>query len=108
MQQHPSSNPRKKIYPRYHDKRRALRSLHSFVSKRSGTKASFTAAPGVSSGTYGIVNRTGNGKRVVVALGAGVEYGITQNVSAKFEYLYVAAASLDISNTNSKSKDETL
>jgi len=108
MQQHPSSNPRKKIYPRYHDKRRALRSLHSFVSKRSGTKASFTAAPGVSSGTYGIVNRTGNCKRVVVALGAGVEYGIAQNVSAKFEYLYVAAASLDISNTNSKSKDETL
>lgn len=63
-----------------------------------GTKANFTTAPGVSCGTYGIANCTGTGKQVGVALGAGVEYGITQNVSAKFEYLYIAAASLDISN----------
>jgi len=29
-----------------------------------------------------------------------VEYGITQNVSAKFEYLYITAASLDVSHHN--------
>ena len=63
-----------------------------------GTKANFTTASGVSCSTYGIANCTGTGKQVGVALGAGVEYGITQNVSAKFEYLYIAAASLDISN----------
>jgi opacity protein-like surface antigen len=37
-------------------------------------------------------------KQIGAALGAGVEYGITQNVSAKLEYLYLTAASLDISH----------
>jgi outer membrane immunogenic protein len=34
------------------------------------------------------------------ALGAGVEYGFTPNWSVKLEYLYVTAASLDISRDN--------
>jgi outer membrane immunogenic protein len=63
-----------------------------------GTKAAFTPALGVTCGTYGIANCSGTNKQIGAALGAGVEYGITQNVSAKLEYLYISAASLDISH----------
>lgn len=63
-----------------------------------GTKSTFTPALGVSCGTFGILNCTGTSKQIGAALGAGVEYGITQNVSAKLEYLYLTAASLDISH----------
>ncbi len=47
---------------------------------------------------FGIINCSGTSKQVGAVLGAGVEYGITQNVSAKLEYLYITAASLDISH----------
>jgi outer membrane immunogenic protein len=40
----------------------------------------------------------GANKQIGAALGAGVEYGFTPNLSAKFEYLYISAASLDISH----------
>jgi outer membrane immunogenic protein len=63
-----------------------------------GTKAAFTPALGVTCGTYGIANCSGTNKQIGAALGAGVEYGITQNVSAKLEYLYITAASLDVSH----------
>jgi outer membrane immunogenic protein len=63
-----------------------------------GTKSSFTPPLGVPCSTFGINNCSGSGKQVGAALGAGVEYGITQNVSAKLEYLYITAASLDISH----------
>ena len=63
-----------------------------------GTKAAFTPALGFTCGTYGIANCSGTNKQIGAALGAGVEYGITQNVSAKLEYLYITAASLDVSH----------
>ena len=63
-----------------------------------GAKAAFTPAPGVTCGTYTLVNCSGTSKQIGAALGAGVEYGITQNVSAKLEYLYITAASLDVSH----------
>jgi outer membrane immunogenic protein len=63
-----------------------------------GAKSTFVPAAGVSCGTFGIINCSGTSKQVGAVLGAGVEYGITQNVSAKLEYLYITAASLDISH----------
>ena len=63
-----------------------------------GTKAAFTPALGLTCGTYTLVNCSGTNKQIGAALGAGVEYGITQNVSAKLEYLYISAASLDVSH----------
>lgn len=63
-----------------------------------GAKAAFTPALGVTCGTYTLINCSGTSKQIGAALGAGVEYGITQNVSAKLEYLYITAASLDVSH----------
>jgi outer membrane immunogenic protein len=63
-----------------------------------GAKAAFTPALGLNCGNYTLVNCSGTSKQFGAALGAGVEYGITQNVSAKLEYLYITAASLDISH----------
>ena len=63
-----------------------------------GTKAAFTPALGVTCGSYTLINCSGTNKQIGAALGAGVEYGITQNVSAKLEYLYITAASLDVSH----------
>jgi outer membrane immunogenic protein len=63
-----------------------------------GTKAAFTPALGLNCGNYTLVNCSGTSKQFGAALGAGVEYGITQNVSAKLEYLYISAASLDVSH----------
>jgi outer membrane immunogenic protein len=63
-----------------------------------GAKTAFTPGVGFTCGTYGIVNCSGAKKQVGAVLGAGIEYGITPNVSAKLEYLYLTAASLDISH----------
>jgi outer membrane immunogenic protein len=63
-----------------------------------GAKTTFTPLLGGTCGTLGIVNCSGTNKQIGAALGAGLEYGITQNVSAKLEYLYLTAASLDISH----------
>ena len=63
-----------------------------------GTNSSFAPPLGVTCGIFGIINCSGTSKQVGAVLGAGVEYGITQNVSAKLEYLYITAASLDISH----------
>ena len=63
-----------------------------------GTKASVTPPAGVSCGTVLQINCSGASKQIGAVLGAGVEYGITQNVSAKLEYLYITAASLDVSH----------
>jgi outer membrane immunogenic protein len=38
--------------------------------------------------------------QIGAALGAGVEYGLTPNLSAKVEWLYITAASLEVSHTN--------
>jgi outer membrane immunogenic protein len=63
-----------------------------------GAKAAFTPALGFTCGSYTLVNCSGTNKQIGGALGAGVEYGITPNVSAKLEYLYITAASLDVSH----------
>ena len=62
-----------------------------------GAKTSLTTTGGASCSTI-IATCTGASKQIGAALGAGVEYGITQNVSAKLEYLYITAASLDVSH----------
>jgi outer membrane immunogenic protein len=63
-----------------------------------GAKTSFTPAVGIPCGTFGILNCSGTNKQVGAALGGGVEYGITPNISAKVEYLYLTAVSLDVSH----------
>lgn len=63
-----------------------------------GTKGNITTPPGISCSTYLAINCSGTSKQVGAALGAGVEYGITQNISAKLEYLWLSAASLDTSH----------
>ncbi len=63
-----------------------------------GTKASVTPPAGVSCSVAFNIKCSDTGKQVGSALGAGVEYGITPNVSAKLEYLYITAASLDVSH----------
>jgi outer membrane immunogenic protein len=62
-----------------------------------GAKTSLTTVGGGSCATL-IATCSGFSKQIGAALGAGVEYGITPNVSAKLEYLYLTAASLDISH----------
>jgi opacity protein-like surface antigen len=44
------------------------------------------------------ISCSGTNKQIGAALGGGIEYGFTQNISAKLEYLYLTAASLDISH----------
>ena len=41
----------------------------------------------------------GANKQLGAALGGGVEYGFTPNLSAKLEYLHVTAVSLDVSQS---------
>jgi opacity protein-like surface antigen len=43
---------------------------------------------------------SGTDRQIGAALGAGLEYGFTPNLSAKVEWLYITAASLEISHTN--------
>jgi outer membrane immunogenic protein len=43
---------------------------------------------------------SGANRQIGAALGAGIEYAFTPSWSVKGEYLYVTAASLDISHNN--------
>jgi hypothetical protein len=43
---------------------------------------------------------SGTDHRLGATAGAGIEYGITPAISAKFEYLYITAVSLDVSHIN--------
>jgi outer membrane immunogenic protein len=63
-----------------------------------GTKGNITTPPAINCGTYLGINCSGASKQVGAVLGAGVEYGFTPNLSAKFEYLYLSATSLDTSH----------
>ena len=54
------------------------------------TNASFT---GFACGTLGNLPCSGDTTRVGIAAGGGIEYGFTQNWSAKLEYLWIGAAS---------------
>ena len=55
---------------------------------------------GVIGGLPGELKCSGSNKRIGGTLGAGVEYGFTPNWSAKLEYRYTAAASLELSHIN--------
>ena len=54
----------------------------------------------VINGTPGLLTCRGTNKRLGGTIGAGVEYGLTPNISAKIEYRYIAAASLESSHIN--------
>ncbi len=56
------------------------------------TNASLT---GVACGTVGVLPCTGDTTRVGIAAGGGLEYGFTQNWSAKLEYIWIGAAAND-------------
>jgi outer membrane immunogenic protein len=43
---------------------------------------------------------SGTDRAIGAALGAGIEYGFTPNLSAKLEYLYITGVSLEISRTS--------
>ncbi|MFZ3358182.1 MAG: outer membrane beta-barrel protein [Xanthobacteraceae bacterium] len=62
-----------------------------------GAKTTLTPVSG--GGTCGsiIVGCSGSNRQAGLALGGGVEYGFTPELSAKLEYLYISAASLEVS-----------
>src|SRR5450631_571446 len=62
-----------------------------------GAKTSLTTTGGASCASL-IASCTGFSRQIGAALGAGVEYGFTPEISAKLEYLYITAASLDVSH----------
>ncbi|MGB8899733.1 MAG: outer membrane beta-barrel protein [Methylocella sp.] len=55
---------------------------------------------GIIGGGPGELKCSGANTRIGGTIGAGVEYGFTPNWSAKLEYLYTAAASLELSHIN--------
>jgi outer membrane immunogenic protein len=62
-----------------------------------GAKTTLTSPGGVAFCGGILANCTGTDRQVGLVLGAGVEYGITSALSAKLEYLYITAVSLDVS-----------
>ena len=62
-----------------------------------GAKTTLTTAGGATLCGGVFANCTGTNRQVGLVLGGGLEYGITQNLSAKLEYLYITAVSLEIS-----------
>jgi outer membrane immunogenic protein len=54
----------------------------------------------VINGTPGALRCDGTNKRVGATAGLGVEYGFSPNWSAKIEYRYIGAASLELSHLN--------
>ncbi len=69
----------------------ALLDANTSVSTVGGVACSTAILSAVCSGTN---------YRIGATAGLGVEYGITPNISAKLEYLYIAVASLELSNIN--------
>jgi len=63
-----------------------------------GTKANVLPPAGFTCSGALQINCSGTNKQIGAVLGAGIEYGITPNISAKLEYLYLTAASLDVSH----------
>src|SRR5271169_696003 len=64
-----------------------------------GAKTTLTAQGAAVCGGI-LANCTGTDRQAGLALGVGLEYGFTPALSAKLEYLYVSAVSLDVSHTN--------
>jgi outer membrane immunogenic protein len=72
-----------------------------------GAKTTLVGLNGFTCGTQraigpgpGVLNCSGTDKRIGGTAGAGIEYGFTPSLSAKLEYLYTAAASLELSHIN--------
>jgi outer membrane immunogenic protein len=62
-----------------------------------GAKTTLTTPGGAAVCGGVFANCTPTDRQFGAALGGGLEYGFTPNLSAKLEYLYIAAASLEIS-----------
>jgi len=61
-----------------------------------GAKTSLTALAGGTCGSI-IVGCSASNRQAGLVLGGGLEYGFTESISAKLEYLYITAASLAVS-----------
>ena len=61
-----------------------------------GAKTTLTPVAGGTCGTI-LVGCSGSNGQAGLVLGGGLEYGFTPSLSAKLEYLYIAAASLEVS-----------
>ena len=62
-----------------------------------GAKTDLTTASGAAVCGGILSNCSGSNRQLGAALGGGLEYGFTPNLSAKLEYLYITAASLEVS-----------
>ena len=65
-----------------------------------GAKTTLTAPSGAALCGGVLANCSGTSRQAGLALGAGLEYGFTPALSAKFEYLYISAVSLSVSHNN--------
>jgi outer membrane immunogenic protein len=72
-----------------------------------GAKTNLTTLSGLSCGSFGLIAGSpgtfpcsGTNTRIGGTVGAGLEYGFMPNWSAKLEYRYTAAASLELSHIN--------
>lgn len=63
-----------------------------------GAQTSLSLVPGGAVCSAILTGCAGANRQIGAALGGGVEYGFTPNLSAKLEYLYVSAVSLDVSH----------
>lgn len=63
-----------------------------------GAKTTLTAAGGATVCGGVFTNCTPINRQAGLALGGGLEYGFTPNLSAKLEYLYITAVSLNVSS----------
>jgi outer membrane immunogenic protein len=62
-----------------------------------GAKTNLTTVSGGAVCAGILVNCSGTNRQIGVALGGGLEYGFTPSLSGKIEYLYITAASLEVS-----------
>jgi outer membrane immunogenic protein len=65
-----------------------------------GATTNLTTIAGPVCGGLGILNCSGADHRLGGTVGAGVEYGFAPNWSIKAEYLYIAAAAIELSHVN--------
>jgi outer membrane immunogenic protein len=63
-----------------------------------GAKTTLTPVSGGGSCGSLIVGCSATNRQAGLALGGGLEYGLTPELSAKIEYLYISAASLEVSH----------
>lgn len=63
-----------------------------------GAKTTLTTAGGAAVCGGVFANCSGTDRQVGLVLGGGLEYGFSPNLSAKLEYLYITAASLEVSS----------